>query len=529
MNPFNAAFLVGRLARLLLASALLSLAACAGLPERTPETVPPASHAIADPAGTPLGKVAAEALPDPSTSAFRLLPLAASAYETRIEIARQAQRTLDVQSFVFNGDRTGAYLLGALRDAAARGVRVRLLIDDLHSDSVEPLLSDLAAFDGVEVRLINPFVRARGSNTSKLLTSLDQLPRVNHRMHNKLFAADNALAVFGGRNIGDEYFMRATHGGNFVDLDLLAAGQVVRDLSAAFDDYWNSDYAWPIDLIVKPRSTRQERRQRFDARLAEVQAPPPDLGVPVRLAQFATVPDELRAGRVRMASASAQVLADPAAKLGGANVADRTGTVRAGIGKAMGNAQSEVFVVSPYFVPGEIGMRVTEQNSRRGVHLRLLTNSLAATDEPAVHAGYMAYRKEMVSIGAEVYELSPTLAREQARLGRFGESTGALHAKVIVIDQSRLFVGSMNLDGRSERYNTELGVLIDSPALAHEFLSMMDFESSTYRLRLGTDGELQWVRGSGANQVVLDREPEVGVLRQMMSRLIGGLLPQDWL
>jgi putative cardiolipin synthase len=232
---------------------------------------------------------------------------------------------------------------------------------------------------------------------------------------------------------------------------------------------------------------------------------------------------------VQLVPASAGLLVDPADKLGGANVADRAGTVRAGVGQAMGSAQSEVFVVSPYFVPGEIGMRVTEQNSRRGVRLRLLTNSLAATDEPAVHAGYMAYRKEMVAIGAEVYELSPTLAREQARLGRFGESTGALHAKVIVIDQSRLFVGSMNLDGRSERYNTELGVLIDSPAMAHEFLSMMDFESSTYRLRLGPDGELQWVRGSGANQVVLDREPEVGVMRQMLSRLLGGLLPQDWL
>lgn len=529
MNTFHADPPPNSRALLLLAAAVLSLAACAGLPTRTPEAMPPASHAIADGAGTPLARIAAEALPDRSSSAFRLLPLAAAAYETRIELARQAQRTLDVQSFVFNGDRTGAYLLGALRDAAARGVRVRLLIDDLHSDSVEPLLSDLAAFDRVEVRLINPFVRARGSRASKLFSSLDQLSRVNHRMHNKLFAADNALAVFGGRNIGDEYFMRAASGGNFVDLDLLAAGQVVRDLSASFDDYWNSEHAWPIDLIVRPESTPAERRQRFDARLAEVQAPSPDLGVPARLAQYATLPDELRAGRVRLVPVPAQVLADPVDKLAGARVADRAGTVRAGAGQAMASARSEVFVVSPYFVPGEIGMQVTKQNSRRGVRLRLLTNSLAATDEPAVHAGYMAYRKEMVTIGAEVYELSPSLARERGRLGRFGESTGVLHAKVIVIDQARLFVGSMNLDGRSERYNTELGVLIDSPELARDFLSMMDFESSTYRLRLGPDGELRWVRGIGEAEIVLDQEPEVGVLRQLLARVLGALLPQNWL
>jgi putative cardiolipin synthase len=216
-------------------------------------------------------------------------------------------------------------------------------------------------------------------------------------------------------------------------------------------------------------------------------------------------------------------------KLAGARVGDRRGTVRAGVGEAMGQAQSEVFVVSPYFIPGDIGMAVTARNSQRGVRLRLLTNSLAATDEPAVHAGYIAYRKAMVELGAEVYELSPTLARTQQRLGRFGTSAGALHAKVIVIDRSRLFVGSMNLDGRSEQYNTELGVLIDSPELARDFVAMMDFESSTYRLRLAPDGELQWVQRIEGVETVFDDEPEVGPMRKLLSRLLGALLPREWL
>ncbi len=210
-------------------------------------------------------------------------------------------------------------------------------------------------------------------------------------------------------------------------------------------------------------------------------------------------------------------------------MADRAGTVRAAIGAATRAAQREVFVVSPYFVPGELGMQAMQLLRERGVRLRLLTNSLAATDEPAVHAGYVVYRKPMVKIGVEVYELSPVLAREQRRLGRFGESSGVLHAKIVVVDHARLFVGSMNLDSRSERYNTEVGVLIDSPALARDFLAMMDFESSTYRVRLADNGELQWVQRSGDAERVHDHEPEVGLLRKLGSRLLGALLPHEWL
>lgn len=522
--------LAAALRRLAVVGIALLTAACAGLPPRSADTVH-SSRAIgaSDAAATPLGAVAAAALDGSAPSGFRLLPLAASAYETRIELARRAQRTLDVQSFVFHGDQSGAYLLGALRDAAARGVRVRLLLDDLHVDSAEALLSDMSAFEGVQVRLINPFVRSRASRAAKILTSLDELSRVNHRMHNKLFAADNALAVFGGRNIGDEYFMRADSGGNFVDLDVLAAGAVVRELSASFDEQWNSEHAWPIDLIVRPAQPAAARRARFDAHLRGVEPPPADLGVPARLAPYATAPEQLRSGRLTLTGATAQVLADPVDKLAGRRVEDRAGTVRAGAGQAMGNAQSEVFVVSPYFIPGELGMQVTERNAQRRVRLKLLTNSLAATDEPAVHAGYVAYRRQMVAIGMEVYELSPTLAQKQQRLGRFGQSVGVLHAKVIVIDRARLFVGSMNLDGRSERYNTELGVLIDSPALAQDFLGMMDFESSAYRLRLGPTGALQWVHRDAEGETVLDSEPEAGLLRHWLSRLLGALLPHDWL
>ena len=192
----------------------------------------------------------------------------------------------------------------------------------------------------------------------------------------------------------------------------------------------------------------------------------------------------------------------------------------------MASANKEVFVVSPYFVRGEIGMRVMERNASRGVRLRLLTDSPASTDEPMVHGGYLRYRKRMVEAGVEIYELSPDLARDRVRLGRFGKSFGALHAKIVVIDGVRLFVGSMNLDARSERYNTELGVLIDSPELAEDFLGMMDFESSAYRLRMNPQtAAIEWVRGD--TQEVLASEPGVGFWLNFKARALGALVPQD--
>ena len=190
-----------------------------------------------------------------------------------MELARQAERSLDLQTFVLHGDASGGVLLRALRDAAARGVRVRILVDDLHTDTSERLLSDLAAFERVEVRLVNPFVRLRGSRAAKLLSSLDELSRVNHRMHNKVFIADNALAIFGGRNVGDEYFLRAEDG-NFLDLDVLAAGEAVLRLSDSFDAYWNSEFAWPIDAVVAPRGDRAARRTRFDEATSALVLPP---------------------------------------------------------------------------------------------------------------------------------------------------------------------------------------------------------------------------------------------------------------
>ena len=504
--------------------ATAALTACASLPE--PVRSPP-SHAIDDAASTELGRVAAASLRPPSSSGFQLLPVASAAYETRLALANLAERSLDVQTFIFSADDTGRYLLDALRAAAARGVRVRLLVDDLNTAGTDAMLAGFAGEPNVEVRLFNPFVNGRSSLAARLLQSLPELDRVNHRMHNKLFVADNALAVFGGRNTGDEYFMRAK-GGNFVDFDVLAAGAAVPALSRSFDDYWNSAYAYPVRAIV--RSDARLSDAEFRRQFTDVEPPPLDETIPLRLQKFAGAPAQLTAGRLDLTAAEGVVQADPVDKIAGTRMGDRAGTVRDFVAKVMRSARQEVFVISPYFVPGELGMEAMRTLRASGVSLTLLTNSLAATDEPMVHGGYLRYRRAMLEIGVQIYELSPSLSRQANELSRFGRTNGALHAKIIVVDQARLFVGSMNMDTRSERYNTELGVLMDSPALAKDFLGLVRFKGSAYRLRLaGADRHVEWVTGEGDGEKVLLDEPEAGAWLQLKARVLGNFVPEGWL
>ncbi|MBB3181132.1 phospholipase D-like domain-containing protein [Variovorax sp. Sphag1AA] len=370
-------------------AASIGLTGCASLPNAA-SVHRPASFSTAVPSDTRLAWTAKKALAKIQyASAFKLLPVASGAYQTLIELVSQAEASVDLQTFVLQGDASGTLLLKALRDAAGRGVRVRILIDDLHTDSAELLLSNLAAFRGVEVRLINPFTGLRGSRESKLLSSMFALDRVNHRMHNKLLVADNVLAVIGGRNIGDSYFMRAEDGENFIDLDALAAGVAVQQMSASFDEYWNSEYAWPIDGIVAPSGEASARRSAFDRAVEKIGSLPPDHGVLEHLQVYATAPDELRTGSLNLTGADAEVVADPVDKLSGTRVGDRRGTVRAFIGVAGLASTFEVFTVSPYYVPGKIGIESMRENRANGVRLRVLTNSLASSDEPAVHAGYL--------------------------------------------------------------------------------------------------------------------------------------------
>ena len=266
-----------RLIAILLATLVtLWLTACASLPTDVQRS---ASHALPAAADSALGRISALSVADPSATGFRLMPTPEFALNARLELAQRAQRSLDLQYYVLHGDSTGRYLLRQLRDAAARGVRVRLLLDDLNTSGEDDLLLALAAHDNVEVRLFNPFPYGRSSLHMRHLATLFDFDRLNHRMHNKLFIADSAMAVAGGRNIGDEYFLRDA-GANFIDLDTFVAGKLVTRLGALFDEYWNSRHAYPISTVVHGDDDKEQLRLWFDRETQPSASPPPASDLP---------------------------------------------------------------------------------------------------------------------------------------------------------------------------------------------------------------------------------------------------------
>jgi cardiolipin synthase C len=479
--------------RLLAWCLVVLLAACGSLP---PRVAPPASSAFTDTGDTALGRIAAASLPAdslPGPSGFRLLPTGEFAFEARTALAALTQRSLDAQYYHIHADPAGAVFLRELRDAARRGVRVRLLVDDYHAGEVYPLLQGLAAHDSVEVRLFNPLLARYGPPLKRFLLSAREYSRVNHRMHNKLFIADNAVALYGGRNVADEYFSR--HGSaNFVDLDVVSVGPVVRALSASFDDYWNSAQVWSLHQVLGPPGDLAARRADFDRLVAGFPMDPLDTSSTDPLRQT-SVGRQLAEGRLQLLSGQAQVHADPPDKVGGPVVLNQPTRAMQGKLDVIGAARESVVIVNPYYLPGEVGMRMMAEAARRGVRGTIVTNSLASTDEPLVHRAYSRYRAAMLALGMQLYEFGPELARRTGSFGNFGQSTGRLHAKAAVVDGRWLLVGSVNLDGRSAILNTELGVSIDCPPLAQQAMALLtvDAFASMYRVVLAPDGRsLQW-------------------------------------
>lgn len=499
------------LARHLVFLALTALlAACSSLP---PRGEVPASHAFTadDVATTALSRVAASSRPpgELQPSGFRLLPVGEFAFDARVALSRRAEQSLDLQYYYIHRDEAGRTLLRELRDAALRGVRVRLLVDDFFAAEIDDLLIGLASFSNVEVRLFNPMPLRRGAPVFRLVLSPGDFQLYNHRMHNKLFVADNAVAIYGGRNIADEYFMRNREA-NFIDMDVISTGRVVSDLSAAFDLYWNSELAWPVQtLLGKPIDAAAARlqfdRAVEDARVTAPQGPTDPFGQ-------STIGAQLSEGRFTMSYATAQVHADPPEKASDTTLATGPTQAVSGLLTALTAANKEVVMVSPYFVPGTVGMPLIRTARANGVRILLITNSLGSTDEPLVHDRYAAYRVEMLHLGVELYEISPTQARRVRRFGDFGRSIPRLHAKVSVVDRRRLLVGSANLDGRSAVGNTE--VVIDSPVLAEAISDRIDGDhfASVYKLRLQPDGQtIEWTHldEQGATSATVD-EPDSG-------------------
>jgi len=512
------------------------LAGCASLPGDVDR---PVSVAHTDVDHTRLAALAAEAAPQDERlrSGLRLLPSGDQAFEARIALIHAAEKSIDVQYYQIADDASGLQFLAALCDAAGRGVRVRVLLDDLQASGQDTLLAGFAAKPNVELRLFNPLPVRDGSVGGRVLFSAHEFSRVNRRMHNKLFIADNSFAISGGRNIADEYFGRSEPA-NFIDMDVLSAGPAVRELGAVFDAYWNSPHAYPIASLATAGATPEAARQYFDEHVHQRGAVALQASVRDPLGQ-SSVGSQLASGHVELHLARVRVIADTPQKAdnaGAASMAD--GPVMSGNLELMQSAQTEVLIASPYFVPGRRTMAVLQRATGEQVRVSVITNSLATTDEPLVHFGYARYRTALLDMGVALYELMP--GDGEARDTREGRefasgphgSLGRLHAKLAVVDGQWLSIGSMNMDRRSAHCNTEMGLIVDSADLAGQVASLLHRERLplSYEVRkAGAGHPLQWVSQAGANEVVYHAEPNLKWGRQLRLSLLSMLVDEELL
>lgn len=460
------------------------------------------------------------ALDHPGNTGLHALRSGVAAFEARLALIDAARHSLDVQYYIWHADMTGSLLLDALRRAADRGVHVRLLLDDNNTGGMDRILAALDHHPGIEVRLFNPFAQRR----LRMLGYLTDFPRLNRRMHNKSMTADGALTILGGRNVGDEYFA-AGSGFEFVDLDVIAIGGVVRDVVASFDKYWRSGSSYPVSWLAGPAT---------ETDLSRLAALGQTVAATVQARRYAaTLPhrhyiDELLEGRLVLVWAPAAVVVDPPEKALQRIDAERTLIERMRALRG-GRARGELDLVSPYFVPLDAGSRHLADLASRGARVRILTNALEATDVAAVHAGYAKHRRELVEAGVQLYEMRRLHAGPATQWSTRGSSSASLHAKTIAMDGRWLFIGSFNYDPRSFVLNTEIGLLVDSPQLARQMSSNLDrvLPGMSYRVQLDADGGLQWVeQRQDGTQVHHPREPNVGAGQRLLVGFLS-LLPID--
>ncbi|HTH61089.1 MAG TPA: phospholipase D family protein [Paraburkholderia sp.] len=481
----------------------------------------------AEAASTPLGKAVADRTAQhPGLSGIDPLTDAHGAFAARMELARAAARTLDVQYYIWRDDLTGTLLLEALHEAADRGVRVRLLLDDNGiPSSLDRTLAALDAHPNIEVRLFNPFVIRR----PKLLGFITDFSRANRRMHNKSFTADSTATIVGGRNIGDEYF-DATDGVVFADLDVLAVGPIASDVSNDFDRYWASASSYPVDRIL-PAAKADE----LDLLARRAQAIRDDLNAIAYMNAIRDTPDvrQLLDGNLPFEWAKTVMVSDDPAK--GLGQAAKEAKILPQLQAILGRPARELDLVSPYFVPAKDGTAYFSGLAKSGVTVRVLTNSLEATDVTAVHAGYERRRPALLRAGVNLYEMKrqPVVnaaAKREERAGPFGSSGSSLHAKTFAVDGERVFVGSLNFDPRSANLNTELGFVIDSPELAKRIESSFwkVVPQLAYEVRLDDAGHVYWIAHRGDQTVRYDTEPNT-TWSTRLGVWFFSILPIEWL
>lgn len=496
------------------AASLLSLYAYGRFAERARG---PAAYAMdVQPAGTPLDRaISPLTSARPEDAGIVILSDNLDAFAVRAATARAAGRSLDLQYYIWHADFTGNMIHHELLQAADRGVRVRLLLDDMNVHGSKSVLAALDSHPLVEVRLFNP-TRAREGTIARGVELLLRFFSLNRRMHNKTWIADGRVVIVGGRNIGDEYFDAAADI-NFMDTDAAVIGPPVKQAEAIFDAYWNSASAIPLSALVDPGTGALERvRASIDAGLASPRAAP----YLQRLKDSPGVND-LMGGKARIHwTADAAIVSDPPEKAEGAT--PQPDWMTPVLVEHVSVVERDLRLISPYFVPGTEGVNWFDSVRRRGVEVGILTNSLAANDVMAVHGGYAGYRIPLLERGVSLYELKP---HGSTSASLFGSSGASLHTKAYVLDGRRGFIGSFNLDPRSMNLNTEMGLLFESTDAAAELEALYRRKTdprTSYRLEL-VDGALRWQDDAAQPPRTWDREPEASLWRRGAARVIGWL------
>jgi len=479
----------------------LGLAGCATVDFDYPKTP---STSFADTGETRVARaIAPLAAAHPGESGFYLQADGIDALATRLLLAERAERSIDAQYYLISNDITGLLFIESLLRAADRGIRVRLLLDDIQTAGYDPGMIALDSHPNFEIRVFNPFARGgpRGFN------ALGDLGRVNRRMHNKTFTVDNQITIIGGRNIAAEYF-GARDDVNFSDLDAVSIGPVVREVSRQFDIYWNDEYAVPVPGLTKRTEDPAADLKRLRARLAESRVTvkqTPYAAVLVRAVKFVDALEE-----DDFTWAPYELVYDLPAKARG-EVLEGDESILTPLRKTVLAAEREFCLVSPYFVPRRSGEKSLAGLSERGIDVKVITNSLASTNHAIVHTGYAPSRKPLLESGVRLFEARPDARAQGADEwagGRFSE--GTLHTKGFIVDRKVMFLGSFNWDPRSAYINTEMGVIIHSPEIAGSAADQVDrnLRSKTYEVILGEGGQLQWLDRRDGGKNVLARDPE---------------------
>jgi putative cardiolipin synthase len=483
----------------------LLLAGCTTthMPHDFSETIPASDSAFGR-------SILAQAASHQGLSGFRLLPNSSEAFRARAELIRNAQKSVDLQYYIVHNGLSTRALVREILAAADRGVRIRILLDDTASDGQEEVIATLAVHPNIYIRVFNPLHLGRSTFVTRTMGRLLNLSQQHRRMHNKLWLADNSAAIVGGRNLGDEYF-DAKPDLNFTDMDLLCIGPVAQQLGHSFDQYWNSSLSHPISDFQLNKPTPEdllESRQRLEQSLDSTRIE--NKALYEHLMTYRTHP-QLDHWRKELIWAHGKAMWDAPSKVLADDEPARALMMATQLRPDLDSIDKELILISAYFVPQESGMRYLLGRAEAGADVRLLTNSLEATDVPAVHGGYAPYRKTLLEHGVKLYELRRQ-ADDPGRGSSFGFSGGSdssLHTKAMILDKQKVFVGSFNFDPRSVLWNTEVGVLVDSPELAG-YVRELAFEGMSpavsYQARL-ENGEVVWVTEDNGRLHTLYKEP----------------------